>query len=204
MEEAYGFHIVEETSPESEPVSINRVKEALGITDTGSDFMVEASIKGARALIESETQRRLVNQTHYLYLKDWPAAGDPNIDPLEEGDFIQLPFGNTQSITSIEYRDTDGDWQTWADTNYVLDNTGISGRVYAGYNVSWPTSVLYVGYPIRVKFICGYGVEGEGVPGDLISALLLATGELFNNRRFDPKDDGLFQQLIAPHVLYWM
>jgi len=191
------------TVPATEPVSKVNAKLALGLTDAGSDTFVDACIAGARGYVEKETQRKLITQTHSLYIGGWPSAGQSGVDPEGAGDYIQLPFGNIQSITHIKYRDTGGTWQTWADTNYVLDNTHISGRVYAGYNIPWPTSALYVGNPIEVKFVCGYGGAGD-VPPDLISAVQLAIGELFNNRRFDPKDDGLFQLLIADYRITWL
>ena len=204
MKDPYAFNTTVVTEPESEPISVAAAKTALGITDEGSDTFIGICIAGARKFTESVTQRKLITQTHYLYLLEWPSAGNPDIDPTDEGDFIQLPFGYIQSITSIEYRDMDGTWTEWADTNYVLDNGWSSGRVYSGYNVSWPTSILYVGKPIRIKFVCGYGDDGDDVPEDLISAMHLVIGELFNNRRFDPKDDDLFQTFISDAILHWM
>lgn len=198
------FDTVLVTGPTVEPITSTQAKTFLGITDSGSDAIIAICVAGARGKVEDITQRKLITQTHYLYLKDWPAAGDKYIDPEDQGDFIQLPFGNISSITSIEYRGTDGTWATWDASNYILDNSKLSGRVYLGYNASWPTSVLYVGNPIRVKFVCGYGAAGSNVPDALLSAIYLAIGELFNNRRFDPQDNEMFMDFVTPYILPWV
>lgn len=61
------------------------------------DDLLNAIITSARENVEDITRRALITQTWDYYLDDWPDA-----------DFIKLPLGKLQSITSIKYKDTDG------------------------------------------------------------------------------------------------
>ena len=104
------FNPVLKTAPTVEPLTTEIAQGVLGITDTGSNTLIDACIAGAREFVEDTIQRKLITQTWYCYLNEWPAAGHPDVDPIDTGDFIQLPFGNAQSVTKVEYRTTDGTW----------------------------------------------------------------------------------------------
>ena len=46
---------------------------------------------------------------------------------------------------------------------------------------TWPNESLYPSNPIEIEFVCGYGLAAD-VPEDIKDAMLLMTGEAYENR----------------------
>ena len=143
--------------------------------DTTFDSLLLDLVKGATNLVETEIERKLITQTWDAYMREWPVGED----------YLELPFGQLQSISYIKYRDTDGDWQTWSSGGYVVEVAPMLGQVWLGYNQSWPTSVLYPGNPINIQYICGYGSTYASVPDGLRKIIMSIISNAFNNRE-DP------------------
>jgi hypothetical protein len=93
------------------------------------DDLLIALITTARETVEAHTRRALFTQTWYLYLDRFP-----------DKDYIEIPFGNLASVTSIKYKDTDGTETTMTvTTDYLVETNGDQhGRIVLPYGVSWP------------------------------------------------------------------
>ena len=159
-------------APVAEPISLDEAKRHLriDIDETDHDDYLQDLITVAREQVETITWRKLVTQTWYAYLQNWP-----------RGEYIELPFGNLQSVTAIKYTDDDGDESTWDNTEYIVGTDYQKGRVTLADGYTWPNETLYPSNPIEIEFLCGYGLA-VSVPSRLKHAMKMIMSELFENR----------------------
>ena len=133
------------------------------------DALLTRCIATCRIQAEQETGRRFITQTMTYYLKQWPAER-----------FIRIPYPPLQSAT-VTYR-LEGD-TTYANTLSTADVDIVSepGRIVLQPNETWPSGTLYTDKPIKIEFVCGYGLAAD-VPENIKSAILLKLADLFENR----------------------
>lgn len=157
------------------PVTLQDAKAHMRITANDDDIYISYLIKAARQWVEEYTGRKLITQTVTRYLDDWP---DEN--------YIDLPYGGLQSVTSIKYTDSDGDQSTWSSGDYIVE-TGSNearsrGRVVLAYDETYPTDVLYPSNPIEIIYVCGYGATKGHVPATIRQAIMILVSEWYENR----------------------
>lgn len=133
--------------PTSYPITYAEAKKQCEIddTDTAHDTYVKSLIMAATSKAEQYLHRRLITQTWKYYIDEWPSC-----------DYIELPFGRLQSVTSLKYTDSDGDVTTVSTDDYSVDTTSEPGRIVLKYDEVWPTVTLSPDNPIEVIFVCGY------------------------------------------------
>jgi len=155
------------------PVSLQEAKEHLRIDDdnTDHDFDIAMRLTAAREWVEIFCRRKLITQTVTKYFHEWPS-----------GDHFVLPYGQLQSVSSIKYKDTDGDQTTWDSSEYIVDTDEEPGRVVLGYGESWPSTTLYPTNAIEIIYSCGYGAYAGSVPEMIKSAIKLHLSDYFENR----------------------
>ncbi len=163
------------------------------------DDLLTAIITTAREYVEDVTGRALLTQTWYYYLDEFPAKDD----------FIKIPFGNLQSVTSIKYKDTDGTETTMTvTTDYLVEtNTDQCGKIVLPYGESWPTDTLYPSNPITIEFVCGW-TAASSIPKRIITALKMICSDLYSNRDAQTqtvylyKENPMVMALLANCTLY--
>ncbi len=158
------------TPPSVEPVTLVEAKLHCKVDVTTDDDLITALIVAAREEIERRTWRALVTQTLELILSDWPGA-----------DRIELPRAPLQSITSVKYKDKDGNETTWPGANYLAGTDSVPGVLALAWNASWPSVDLYPVEPIRIRFVAGYGLAAS-VPTSLKQAVLLLVAHWYEQR----------------------
>lgn len=158
------------TAPAAIPVSVADFKTHQRVDGSDEDTYIESLIKKATMHLEQICNRKFITQTWKLFLDDWPGDAE-----------IELPYGRTQSVTSITYKAQDGGSTTFASDNYTVDTDLAPGRVVIGYDKSWPTATLFNVNPITVEFVCGYG-DAAAVPEDLKHAVELLAAHWYENR----------------------
>lgn len=151
-------------APKQEPVALDELKSQLSIRDEISDDVIIRRIAEARQWAEQFTGRAFVTQTWEALLDAWPS-----------GNIISLPRGPVQSITSVKYIDTAGALQTLANTEYKLASAGIMQRLLPAYGKEWPEARDEI-ESIQVRYVAGYGLSGEDVPGPIREAIMLIVG----------------------------
>jgi len=164
-------------APAVEPVTLAEVKKHLRLatTDaeatayTSEDDLLNRLITVARTQAEQETGRAFITQTKTYYLDAWP-----------DEDFIRLPYPTLQSA-AVTYRLEDDD--DYDETLSTVDTDIVSepGRVVLQPNESWPSGTLYTDRPIKIVYVCGYGLAAD-VPEGIKSAILLKISDLYENR----------------------
>ena len=158
-------------------------KPLVGASEFGADIVVNEAthaeddlltdlIQAAREHVEDITRRALLTQTWDYYLDEWPGV-----------DYIKLPFGNLQSVTSISWKDTDGTETTLTlTTDYLVETDGEGcGRIVLPYGESWPSGSLYPSNPIKIRFVCGW-TTAASIPSKIRSAVKILVADMFKYR----------------------
>ena len=171
---------VVDTEPATEPLSLSDAKDHLRITDATEDSLITAYIVVARKWVENYCDRSIPSQTLKAYFDRFPY----------DGKCILLPRSPAISITTVEYVDTDGNSQTWGSKNYTIDVINEPSRFDTDYNVSYP-STRSQNNAVTITYTAGYST----VPVDIVHALKMIVGQLYNNREGECP-----QQLYTPDL----
>lgn len=158
------------TPPASEPLTLTDAKAHLRVTHSAEDDLITTMITVARQVVEKYTGRTLPETTLKLTLDCLPY----------EYAAIQLPRSPVSSVSSFQYVDTEGATQTLASSQYDVDIARLPARVYAAYNVSWP-SVRPHRAAINITYVAG----GGDIPEALIHAMKLIIASLYSHREAD-------------------
>ena len=177
--------------PILEPVSLAELKLHLRIDHSDEDELLKLILLTARESVENFTARALLSQTWDYCLNDWP-----------DEDFIELPYGNLQSVTSVKYKDCDGTETTLTETtDYLVEtNKEQKGRIVLPYGVSWPSDTLYPSNPITIRFVCGW-TKATDVPSSIKSALLLLAADSYNIKEIHT-DRQIYENKAVYNLLY--
>jgi uncharacterized phiE125 gp8 family phage protein len=161
------------TAPAAEPVSLADAKLHLRIETayTADDTYITALLSLAREYVELVTNRKLITQTWKYYPEDWPCR-----------DYIDVPHGKLQSVTSVVYYDSDGTATTMPSSDYIVESATDPGRIVLAYGESWPSATLYPSNPIHIQFVCGYGLAGSTVPTPIIQAIKIMVSDMYEQR----------------------
>lgn len=186
--------------PIIEPVSLAELKLHLRLDDDDSteDALLNSILVAVREHVEGITRRALLTQTWDFCLDEFPRS-----------DFIKLPFGNLQSVTSVKWKDTDGTETTLTvTTDYLVETNGDQhGRLVLPYGETWPSDSLYPSNPITIRFVAGW-TTAELVPYGIKAAILMLCYDLYNNRGKKVLSQCSFQQndtvdaLLHNHILW--
>jgi uncharacterized phiE125 gp8 family phage protein len=139
---------------------------------SAEDDLLTALITTAREHVENITNRALLTQTWYLYLDCFP---DKN--------YVEIPFGNLASITSVKYKDSDGTETTMTvTTEYLVESNGNRhGRIVLPYGTSWPSTTLHTSNPITIEFVCGWTLASL-IPKAITTAIKMLCADLYEMR----------------------
>lgn len=139
--------------------------EAPGTNTTG-DPLLNMLIKSARQSAETLLGRYLITQTVDLYLDDFP------------GWEIRLP--PLQSVSAITYVDQNGDTQTVAASDYLVDAVSVPARITPAYGKTWPAP-RQQNNAAKVRFVAGYGAA-SAVPDCVKNWMLMRIKQLHDQR----------------------
>lgn len=174
-----------DTPPETEPLDLDELKRHLRIGQGVSTFDSELSflikaMSGKNELnnpLQFAMRRQLIKATLIFTLKDF-------VEKLE------LPRPPLIGVSSVEYRDADGDWQTVSTDNYEVntDSTTQPGFIKFNSDYSFPTLNDDEEYPVRVTYVAGYqSSDGSSsdhthVPANIRHAAMNLIGDMWHNR----------------------
>lgn len=164
--------------PAAEPLTLDEVKMFLNLTSNDDDAMLEIFIKSAREWAEKVTGRALLSQTVVQYWDCFPAKVWPS-------DMVwTLDINPVTSVTSIQYKDTNGATQTLNATNYTADTVSQPARIFPTEDVSYPDLGEYPN-AVFVTYVAGYATTAA-VPAALKTAMLQKIAFLYENREDIP------------------
>lgn len=164
--------------PTIEPVSLSDAKVWLKVHPdvTDDDDLIRSLIKTARVWAESGTGQALMEQT---IAQVWDCV--PNYRTFE------LSVSPVISVTTVGYLDANGAYQTWAASNYTLDDISIPARVVVKSSVSLPTTASEADYPNIWKITYKAGnATSLSVDANIKTAMLLQITLMYENREDMP------------------
>lgn len=152
-------------APAVEPVSLDEAKVQCRIDSTFDDDEITGMIIAARIQAELNLNRYIITQTIDSYYDCFQS-------------FFELP--PLQSVSSITYLDSNGDSQTLATSQYVVDSKSIPARITPAYGISWPSTYDQTN-AVTIQFVGGYGLAAD-VPEVIKQWIKLQVTQYFENR----------------------
>lgn len=138
--------------------------------------------------------RALITQTWTMKLTGFPCE-----------DKIVLPAPPLQSVTSITYKDSNGDTQTFASSNYVVVTGGAlaKGYVRLASGATWPATYDHP-EAVTIVFVAGYGAAATDVPASIRAAGLLLVEDAYRHRSaqsidFEVHENPAVDRLLATY-----
>lgn len=140
--------------------------------DAVEDDLLTALIQASREHVEDVTRRQFLTATWDYFIDGWPSSN-----------YIKLPFGNLQSVTSVSWKDTGGTETTLTVTDdYLVEmNKEACGRIVLPYAESWPSGTLHPSNPIKIRFVCGWTAAAL-IPSKIRAAVKMVCSDLYEHR----------------------
>jgi uncharacterized phiE125 gp8 family phage protein len=149
-------------------VSLADAKQHLRIAATYDDNNVGTLLDAARQLVESETNRAILNQTFTLKLDYFPTE-------------IYLPKGRIQSVTTVKYINTSGVKTTLTDGTDYSTTTGYDDGRIAPIN-SWPSDIsTNKNNVVEVVYVAGFGASKSQLTSWAETAIMLQLSKMYYN-----------------------
>lgn len=169
------------------------------------DAYVESLIPAARHAIEKKIGKPIGEQTFEMGIGQWPygsygfewnwnagtsygyAAQDLVRSSAPWGERLEMPLPPLIGVDSISYTKDDGSVVTWYDVTVspqvdpgtlVIETGSLPGAIFLKSGKTWPTDLMQVGYPIKIRFRAGI----TPVRDDLRLAILWTIAHYFENR----------------------
>jgi len=153
--------------PTQEPITVDRARSERAIPHMLDDDLLIDKIAQARQHVEGILGKALITQTWALHLDEFPNE-------------IRLSGGKVQSVSSIQYWDTDGVQQTLDPSLFQADLFSRVPRIRPAPGECFPATQKRLN-AVRVEYVVGYG-SPDDVPQDIKGALLLLIGDAYENR----------------------
>lgn len=167
----WGVAAVSTGASTEEPITLSDAKAHCRIDTTDEDSLVTALITAARRLIESRTQRSLLNTQWDFYADAFPGSTGA----------LKLPRTPLSAVSFVRGHTSTGGTTDLSTAGYYVDTASEPGRVVLLDGYSWPSS-LRNGNGCQVRFTAGYSTAGENVPEPLRQATRLLVAHLYENR----------------------
>lgn len=160
------------TPPAAEVLTLDEARSWVRQDSTDDDAILLDLIRGVREELEYRWLRTFVTTELEEVYDTFPAYGQ----------VLTLTYAPVQAITSLQYRDPSGAWQTWPSDQYVLDNAREPCRISPGYTLFWPIVVLQPIGAVKVRYTAGYGTPDQ-VPRAIKSACRMLLDQRYEARK---------------------
>lgn len=157
------------TDPASEPLTLADVKTYLKVDYSTDDDLLNVLITAARQWVEKHCRLGLLPQTITEVFDDW---GD--------GRSLELSVSPLRSVSSIYYKDSDGNTTLWASGNYVVDEYQQPPRVQRAYSVTAPTLYDEIN-AVSAIYTVGWD-DASALPAPIKQAMYLTIADAYENR----------------------
>jgi uncharacterized phiE125 gp8 family phage protein len=156
-------------------LDLEDAKEHLRVLHDDDDSLITAFVQSATAHVEAYTQRLLIARDCTLRLRCLPSCRTAVAMPGGRVSAVALITAGEVSVIGFEVL---GD----SPARLIPDE-------------DWPATE-YGGFPVSIAYTAGF----ETVPADLLQAVRMITGELYNHR--DSSSEAVMQALpIGPYLL---
>lgn len=160
------YDLVQTVAPVAAAVSAADLRAHLRLDSTDQDSYLEALVAAATRSLEHDADTQVITATWQVHLADWWP------------DYLELPRGPLQSITSVTYKDDQGDTQTLAASNYDVVTAADVGRIHTADGATLPT-LADVPQAVTITMVCGYGDAGTNVPAEVLHFIKLLAAHFY-------------------------
>lgn len=161
-------------APVDNPLTLAAAKQHLRVDHSDEDTLISSYVDSAFKLLDGRDGtlgRALVPQTWELTLDRFPAS------------VIRLPLPPLVSVTSVKYKDSDGNTQTADPSLYTVDDISEPAWVVRNSGSAWPTTYSGIN-AVQVRFLCGYPLVSTlpSTPSPIVNAMKLMVANWYANR----------------------
>lgn len=153
----------------ADPVTLAEAKAWAKVEISDDDDLITALITTATTWMERATNRKFIDAA----------------DLVERFDRffneMQLPLSPLDSVTTVQYIDSNGDLQTLSNTVYDVDTSVEPGVVRLGFNQVWPITRTTPNAVI-ITYKVGYGATAADTPEELKSAIKMLVAHWYEHR----------------------
>lgn len=189
---------VRTVEPAYQPVTLTQAKLHCKVDTTDDDNLFSIIIPAVTEACQQMLQRSIMLQT-------WRVTLD------EFSDLIELPWPTVLSVTSVEYKDLAGAWQTLSTSVYEVDLYSQPARITLADAQLWP-DVWNGTNVVRIIYTAGFASGNEAaqqaaVPANLKAWILLGIGTAYENRESvgapaAKLPDNFADSLLDPHKVW--
>ena len=148
-------------------------KQHLRVANSADDSYIDNLIFAATKMAESYCNIQIMKASCVQIADCWEDTFELYQSPVQNSGEI--------SVESIKYYDGDNVLQTWAVTNYIVDNSYTPARIGIAPDKTYPTITRRLN-SIEIKYGSGYENSNE-VPKLLKQAILILVGQWYENRQ---------------------
>lgn len=160
------------------PVPLDAVKQHLRMDDLShEDSTITAMVMAATSNIEKQYGLALLTQTVTEY---WSAFPSSSSEPM------LLRIQPIQSITSVQYLDTDGLTQTWDSDEWNYGGFNGTTFIIPTPEFSWP-STWAAPNAVIVTYEAGFGDSPDNVPWDIAQTIKYMVADMDQKREDSPQ-----------------
>jgi uncharacterized phiE125 gp8 family phage protein len=149
-----------------QPVTLSEARSQTRADCNDEDAFLGLLISVATQAATDRLQRALVPTRYRLTLDSFPDA-------------IELLMPPIISVESVKYIDIHGDQQTLDPQDYFLDSVSEPGYLVPAAGRTWPATQDRIN-AVEVEYTAGY--PGSAIPTPIKQWILLALGDMYNNR----------------------
>ena len=172
--EYYTGHVITASSLEL-PIAIEDARAQLRMDDLRhDDEYLMLLIKAQCDLVERTYQAALLTKTVIEYHKQLPTN---ELRPM-----IVSGIGPVQSVTSVQYYNTDGVLTTWASSEYDVRITSGGATIQPKADYTYPSDFAIRTDSVVITYTAGYGDTAASIPPTVRLGILSRIGRAYTNR----------------------
>lgn len=181
------MNLIETAPTAAEPVTLEEAKAHLRITHDADDDVINALIRAAREMCESDTGLALITRGYSLFLDAW------------DKDTLALPRPPLVAVARINVYDAQGGAAEFPAASYAVDAAARPGRIALAGAPPAPGRALS---GIEIEFTAGFGPAPEDVPQGLREGIKRLVAHLYMSRGDEGREAVLHSGaavLFRPH-----
>lgn len=171
----------------------NHLRHAIDVEE--EDSLILAYVDAAWEYCQQYTWRTFLETTYQLSLPHWFAQDDTCGLSQRRIVLPKPPVIHGSSIV-VAYTDSEGESQTMAATEYVVDWTADLVTVRPAVNACWP-ELDDREDAVKITYTAGYGDEPDDMPRLLLHAVKLLVGMYFETREPEQHRSTTVDSLLA-------
>ena len=164
------------TGPSITPITLSEAKSYLKIDVSTDDDLITDIISASVAHVEQYLGQKICTQTVEEVFDKVPMVKIEDRWPT-----LYLTMHPVQSVTYIQYKDTNEEIQTWDSSKYVVDTYRKMGRITPAYGEVFPDLLAEIN-SITVRYVVGYGATTALIPSNIKQVLRLLISDMYHNR----------------------